>query len=163
MQVIVRYEDLVNDLVAEWAGEDLRTGLPLSGHAVRRLCCDAGIVRLVTVGDSQVIDIGRKTRSVPTPTRRAVLARDGGCTYPGCHNRDRLQVHHLRHWAKLGPTDLSNLACVCWRHHHLVHEGGWNLSYDPDTGRTIWHAPDGRRLIGQRRATAGAHRSTAAA
>ncbi len=163
LSIVVRYEDLVDDLLTHWAGEDLRTGQPLSGPTVRRLCCDADIIRLVTAGDSQIIDVGRKTRVIPTPTRRAALTRDGGCTYPGCHHRDGLQVHHLRHWAKLGPTDLSNLATLCWRHHRLVHEGGWNLTLDPDTHRTIWHAPDGRKLIGQRRATAGAHRSTTAA
>ena len=118
---------------------------------------------MVTAGDSQIIDVGRKTRTIPVPTRRAVLARDGGCTYPGCHHRDGIEVHHIRHWANLGPTDLNNLACLCWRHHRLVHEGGWGLTMDLEIQRTIWTAPDGRRLIGQRRATAGApahhHRS----
>ena len=36
---------------------------------------------------------------------------------------------------------------------------------EPDTQRTTWTSPDGRRLIGQRRATAGAQaprRTTAA-
>ena len=47
---------------------------------------------------------------------------------------------------------MANMAMVCHQHHHRVHEGGWNLTYDPDTNRTIWHAPDGRTLIGQRRA-----------
>lgn len=26
-----------------------------------------------------------------------------------------------------GPTELSNLALLCWHHHHLVHEGGWRI------------------------------------
>jgi hypothetical protein len=51
---------------------------------------------------------------------------------------------------------VKNLACLCWRHHHLVHEGGWDVTFDRPTQRTIWLAPDGRRLIGQRRATADA-------
>ena len=156
VEVLVRYEDLVGDQIADWAGEILQTGQPLTGHAIRRLCCDADIVRLVTQGDSQIIDIGRKTRTIPVPTRRAVEARDGHrCTYPGCHSRDGLQVHHLKHWAELGATDLDNLACLCWRHHRLAHEGGWDVTFDKPTQRTIWTAPDGRRLIGQRRATAG--------
>jgi hypothetical protein len=164
VRVVVRYEDLVDDLVRDWAGEDERTGLSLSGDTIRRLCCDADIVRVVVTGDSQVIDVGRKTRTIPTPTRRAVEARDGGCTFPGCHCRDGIQVHHLRHWAKLGRTDLANLACLCWKHHRLVHEGGWKIELDPETQRTIWTSPDGRRLIGQRRATAGAQpRRTSAA
>ena len=124
---------------------------------MRRLCCDADLRRLVTKGDSIPIDVGRKTRTVPVATRKAVLARDGGCTYPGCHHRDGLQVHHLKHWAHLGATDLANLVCLCWRHHRLVHDGGWNLALDLESQRTIWTSPDGRRLIGQRRATSRRH------
>jgi len=157
VKVLVRYEDLLDDPAGTWNGEDETTGLPLSGQEIRRLCCDADIIRLVTRGDSLVIDVGRKTRAIPTALRRAVLARDGHrCTYPGCHLRDGLQVHHARHWANLGPTDIANLLTTCWRHHRLVHEGGWAAEIDPATQRTIWTSPDGRRLIGQRRATAGA-------
>ena len=162
VQILVRYEDLIDTNIADWAGELLGTGQPLAGHAIRRLCCDADIVRMVTKGESQIIDVGRRTRTVPVPTRKAVLARDGHrCTYPGCHSRDGLQVHHLRHWADLGATDLANIACLCWRHHHLVHEGGWKVELDHGSQRTIWTSPDGRRLIGQRRATAGASASAA--
>jgi hypothetical protein len=161
--VLVRYEDLVDDQVRAWAGEDAASGLPLSGHVVRRLCCDADIVRVVTAGESQVLDVGRKTRTIPTPTRRAVLTRDGACTFPGCRRRDGVEVHHIRHWAQLGTTDVDNLACLCWRHHRLVHEDGWGLALDPATQRTIRLAPDGRRLIGQRRAARGAERPPNAA
>ena len=162
VQVQVRYEDLIDDQIAEWAGVDIRTGLELSGHAVRRLCCEAGIIRMVTIGDSQVIDVGRKTPTIPSATRKAALARDGGCTFPGCHGHDGVQVHHIKFWSRNGNTDLANLVCLCWRHHRLVHEGGWDLAMDGDTQRTIWTAPDGRRLIGQRRAPAGASSTTAA-
>jgi Domain of unknown function (DUF222) len=162
VQVQVRYEDLIDDQIAEWAGVDIRTGLELSGHAIRRLCCEAGIIRMVTIGDSQVIDVGRKTPTIPSATRKAALARDGGCTFPGCHHRDGVQVHHLKFWSRNGNTDLANLLCICWKHHRLVHEGGWTLELDLATRRGIWIAPDGRRLIGQRRAPAGAS-STAAA
>ncbi len=124
---------------------------------------DADIVRMVTIGDSQVIDVGRKTRTIPTATRRAVVARDGGCTFPSCHTRDGVQVHHIQFWGHLGPTDLSNLVCLCWKHHRRPHEDGWKLTLDPESQRTIWEAPDGRRLIGQRRATAGAQISTTVA
>ena len=166
IQVLVRYEDLVGDNIAAWAAEILQTGQTLTGHAVRRLCCDADIIRLVTKGDSQTIDVGRLTRTIPTPLRRSVLARDKHrCTYPGCHARDGIHVHHLRHWAKLGATDLDNLITLCWRHHRLVHDGGWNLHLDEETRRPIWTAPDGRRLIGERRATTSAppRRTTTAA
>jgi hypothetical protein len=36
-------------------------------------------------------------------------------------------VHHLRHWAQGGSTDLANLVAICRAHHWKVHEGGWRL------------------------------------
>jgi hypothetical protein len=36
-------------------------------------------------------------------------------------------VHHLRHWAQGGSTDLANLVTICRAHHWKVHEGGWRL------------------------------------
>lgn len=41
------------------------------------------------------------------------------------------QVHHIRHWARGGATDLSNLVLVC-HHHHLLHEGGWTMQGDAE-------------------------------
>ena len=37
------------------------------------------------------------------------------------------EVHHLRHWAQGGSTDLANLVLICRAHHWKVHEGGWRL------------------------------------
>ena len=39
-------------------------------------------------------------------------------------------------------TDIDNLAPVCNKHHHLVHEGGWHLTIDPRHNITITY-PDG--------------------
>ena len=37
---------------------------------------------------------------------------------------------------------LENLIPLCSRHHHVVHEGGWNLKMLPDR-TTVWTRPDG--------------------
>jgi hypothetical protein len=151
------YDDL---LEAAGVGEDENTGLAVTGEAARRLACDANIVRLITRGRSEVIDVGRKTRTIPVPTRRSVIARDGGCTFPGCTAPpDWVQIHHIKHWAHLGETSLANLTSACGRHHHFAHEGGWQVTLDPATQRTIWHAPDGRVLVGQRRRSPDQHRA----
>jgi hypothetical protein len=48
--------------------------------------------------------------------------RDGGCTYPGCDAPPQwADGHHLVHWADFGPSDLSNAALLCGRHHTTVH------------------------------------------
>ena len=32
---------------------------------------------------------------------------------------------------------------MCWHDHHLVHEKGWRIERDPDTGIIEWFRPDG--------------------
>jgi len=34
-------------------------------------------------------------------------------------------------------TDDSNLVPICTKHHHLVHEGGWQLHLAPDRTLTV--------------------------
>jgi hypothetical protein len=149
---IVAHIELDDLLAGTGCGEDENTGVEISGEAARRLACDAGVVRMITKGRSEVVDVGGRPRTTPPATGRGVPARDGGCTFPGCDApADWIQVHHVRHWAHLGPTNIDNLAADCRIHHRLVHEGGWRQSIDPDTKHALWHSPDGRTLIGQRR------------
>lgn len=52
------------------------------------------------------------------------------------------KAHHIVWYTRQGPTLLDNLIPVCEEHHHLLHEGGWNLTMTPD--RTVtWTRPDG--------------------
>ena len=92
---------------------ELVSGAVLHPEAVRRLACDAGVSRIITMGPSQILDVGRTTRTVSGPTRRALLIRDRGCRFDGC---DRpapwCDAHHIIHWADGGPTTLDNLT-IC--------------------------------------------------
>jgi hypothetical protein len=107
---------------------ELDLGGSVAAETARRLGCDAGVTRVVFGADSAVIDVGRATRVPATATRRAVQARDRGCVWPGCHRPASWgEVHHLRHWAQGGSTDLANLVTICRAHHWKVHEGGWRL------------------------------------
>src|SRR5207302_6201910 len=112
---------------------DLEFSLPISAKAVERLACDCSLTRVLLSADSQVIDVGRTTRKIPTATRRALGVRDRGCRWPGC---DRSAAwtsgHHLTHWVKGGPTELGNLVLLCHRHHWLVHEGKWQIARGED-------------------------------
>jgi hypothetical protein len=51
----------------------------------------------------------------------------------------------MQHWTRDGPTDASNLIGVCWHHHHLLHEGGWNANGNAD-GHITLIGPHGRRI-----------------
>jgi hypothetical protein len=106
---------------------------PISAETVRRLACDCSIVRVLFGAESQVIDVGRAKRVVSAPLWRALCARDRGCVWPGCdRTASWTQAHHVIHWSNHGPTDLSNLALLCFRHHWKVHEGGWQLVRSAD-------------------------------
>jgi hypothetical protein len=82
---------------------------------------------------TQPLEVGRTTRVVQPGQRLALAVRDGGCVFPGC---DRplawCEAHHVWHWVDGGPTDLDNLVLLCRAHHRAVHEGGWQLTHQPD-------------------------------
>jgi hypothetical protein len=84
--------------------------ITISPSSARRLACDASVVRVLTRGPSQPLDVGRRTAVVPPAIRRALIVRDGGCALPACDRPPSwADAHHVRHWADGGPTALSNL------------------------------------------------------
>src|SRR6185503_1149974 len=51
----------------------------VSAETSRRLACDASVVVIHERSDGSILDVGRKTRTVPTSIRRALTARDRSC------------------------------------------------------------------------------------
>lgn len=99
-------------------------GHGVTPETVRRIACDAGIIPMVLGSDSEPLDVGRKTRIVPTAMRRALDERDGGCTWTGCDAPvSWCDAHHIVHWADGGPTNLGNLRLLCRKHHTAIHNG----------------------------------------
>ena len=118
-------------------------GNPLPPETIRRLCCDADLLPIVLGGDGVPLDLGRTQRLASHDQRRALRALYRHCAFPGCTVRfDDCRIHHVTWWDKFGPTDLPNLLPLCEAHHHLVHEGGWTLTIDPDRTITL-QRPDG--------------------
>jgi hypothetical protein len=106
---------------------ELELSLPISTRSLERIACDSSISR-VLLADSMVVDVGRATRVVSAPTRRALRVRDKGCRWPGCERQvSWSSPHHIVAWAKDGPSNLGNLVLLCFFHHRLVHEGGWQV------------------------------------
>ncbi|WP_419706448.1 DUF222 domain-containing protein [Promicromonospora sp. NFX87] len=121
---------------------------------VRRLACHSAITRIVFGPDGAVLDVGRAQRTVSGQMRRAVIARDQHCVYPGCDQPpSRCEVHHaLTHWADGGDTSVTNSALLCWYHHQLVDTKGitmhWTGKATTDTAgallETGWAFTDAR-------------------
>ncbi len=115
------------------------SGAPLPPETIRRLACDAKILPIVMNGPSLPVDLGRSQRVANRTQRRALRAAHRTCVVPGCTVAfDWCQIHHLTDWLQFGPTDLANLAPLCHRHHHLVHEGGWTITMDRQRRATLW-------------------------
>jgi hypothetical protein len=99
-------------------------GVAVDPESLRRLTCDAAIIPMVLGSESEVLDVGRKTRTIPAAVRRALEHRDGGCTWRGCTApASWTDAHHIVHWADGGETALYNLVLLCRRHHTATHEG----------------------------------------
>ncbi|MFA9431449.1 DUF222 domain-containing protein [Egicoccus sp. AB-alg2] len=115
----------------------------LDRRVLRRLACEAGIVLAVTNAHHQPIDLGRRRRDPSAALRRAVFLRDHhSCRYPGCGSTRNLHVHHVRHWADGGPTDLANLITLCAHHHRHLHR-----RHDDGRGIEVRVRPDGRHTF----------------
>jgi hypothetical protein len=118
-------------LTESLSGLLIDTGAVLAPSEARRLACDAGIFPMVLSGSSLVLDIGRASRQWPAGIRRAIVARDRGCVFPGCDRPPSLtRVHHRRHWGTGGPTNVDNGALLCEHHHRVVHRHGWAVILD---------------------------------
>ncbi len=117
-----------------WIGD---SNTPVSAETARRIACDAGRVRMTHDSD-RILSVGRKTRSIPPPIRRALEFRDQGCRFPGCTSR-HCDAHHIVHWADGGETKLSNLVLLCRRHHRLLHEGRFRVRMSEDGAVRFLH------------------------
>jgi hypothetical protein len=81
---------------------------------------------------------------VPGWLRRALIARDRGCRFPGCSApADWCDGHHLTHWLNGGDTSVENLILLCRYHHVRVHEHAWAITVDQSTGEVTATRPDG--------------------
>ncbi|MGH2730436.1 MAG: DUF222 domain-containing protein [Actinomycetota bacterium] len=140
-QVVIHVD---HDSLTEDTGHtcEVEPGMGISSETARRVTCDCSIVTLLEK-DGVPMNMGRKRRTISPSLRRAVVARDGHCVFPGCMRRAYTQAHHVRHWTKDGGhTSLENVYLLCWTHHRLVHEGGYRMEI-PEPGKPIFYRPDG--------------------
>ena len=128
-------------------------GLPVEipVTSIVELCRNAVIMPVVVrdgvvVGTVGRLDLGRTSRLANAAQRRALRAMHPTCAIPGCRVRYAYtKPHHVIWWRQGGLTDLANLLPLCSKHHHAVHDQGWQLKLLPN--RTlIVTLPDGTVL-----------------
>ncbi len=97
----------------------------------------AALAALLFGGPRLPLTVGRTSRTATPAQRKALAARDKGCIIPGCGiPAENCQAHHITDWAADGPTDIENLALLCWTHHRQVDLGMWIIQpAEPPPGR----------------------------
>jgi len=105
-------------------------GIQLSAGELRQVCCDAEVIPVVLRGGSEVLGVGRSRRLVTPAIRAALIARDGGCVFPGCTAPpSACEAHHVVPCWLGGSTALSNLVLMCHHHHGLVEPAKYYQRY----------------------------------
>ena len=133
--VLMDYDVLVGRLEKACV---LDTGEAISSGEARRLACEAGIIPVVLGGDSQPLDVGRRSRFYTEAQRIAMLVRDRGCRAKGCDRVTGLHAHHKKQWALGGNTDLKDGVSLCHWHHARAHDAGCRTTYHPN-GDVTFH------------------------
>lgn len=142
--IVCDWTALVTDAAVVGAICETVDGNPLPVSTVRRLCCEAELFPVVIGTQGEVLDVGRTMRLATPAQRKALASMYTCCGFPGCTVALRYtQGHQVTDWtAHRGPTNLANLLPLCDEHHHLVHEGGWQLELHTDRAITVTR-PDG--------------------
>ncbi|VEI12978.1 HNH endonuclease signature motif containing protein [Trueperella bialowiezensis] len=138
------------DLFAGLEPATLDDGTPLVPSQLLTLLCGSRLSRQIFTPDGIVLDHGQATRLCTNGQRRAVIARDGTCRFPGCdHTHQASEIHHAIPWHQGGPTDIGNLIMLCWYHHQFVHQNDITIyrhengvSFRDDAG--YWYTERGR-------------------
>jgi hypothetical protein len=116
-------------------------GSRLSVREVLALAEQAEVIPTVLAKSGAVLTLGRSRRIASRTQTLALIARDGGCSFPGCaHPPEWCERHHLRAWVDGGHTDLDNLTLLCRYHHHNFAARDWACRLNLD-GLPEWVPP----------------------
>lgn len=104
-------------------------GLPVAADQIARLAAEVKILPAIFSAEGDPLWLGRAERNASAGQRIALAARDGGCVNCAAPAEGG-EPHHIRWFSRGGPTDIDNLAWLCERCHHLIHDDGWQLHSD---------------------------------
>ena len=106
----------------------------LGSHAVHYL--------VIFDGRGRALWLGRSKRIASADQRIVLVARDRGCTRPGCTaSAYDCQAHHLgRGWRNGTDTNIDDLGQACGPDNVMADQFDWTTVLN-DNGRVEWHPP----------------------
>jgi uncharacterized protein DUF222 len=138
----------LHDLESRIGSATTHHGGTLSVDEALRIAADGALIPAVLGGTGEIIDFGRGRRLASRGQRRALFARDRGCTFPGCPKpAAESEVHHATEWVKGGRTDVGSLAIVCGYHNNEAPKQGWQtvmIDGIPHWRPPSWRDPEQR-------------------
>ena len=110
-----------------------RTGLVTTGHGALitaelalSLLGDARITPVALGSNGEIITHGNSRRFFTEGQRLAMIARDQGCSFPGCDQPPaRTQAHHITNYALTKRTTVADGTLLCGFHHREHQTLGW--------------------------------------
>jgi len=109
-------------------------------EATRWASADARFYTVLIDKAKTLVSYSSGTRLFTETQRLALIARDRGCSFPGCTAPPALcQTHHVTDWANGGPTSLDNGTLLCGFHHREFDALGWTCQLTD--GVPLWTAP----------------------
>jgi hypothetical protein len=119
---------------------------PIPAETARELAGDQKVWhRLLTDPASGVpVKLDRNSYRIPESTKQWLQLRDGNCRFPGCGRQARFTDADHTIPYPIGPSNESNLACLCPKHHQILkHRAGWKATQTGNATLT-WQSPAGR-------------------
>jgi Domain of unknown function (DUF222)/HNH endonuclease len=131
----------VDDLLARAGIAETTEGTQLSSDQLLRIADEAEIWPTILDRNGVPLALGRTRRIASRGQTMALIAREGGCSFPGCdHPPQWCDRHHIIDWIDGGPTDLDNLTLLCRYHHTHFLQKGWSCRMNAD-GLPEWIPP----------------------
>jgi hypothetical protein len=113
---------------------------PAQHRQALKLADEAAINLLLTDATGAVLNHHRTKRIATRTQTLALIARDKGCTFPGCDTPPEwCQRHHITAWADGGTTNLNNLTLICGYHHREFQRADWTCRMH--NGHPHWTPP----------------------
>ncbi|MDQ2837505.1 MAG: HNH endonuclease [Actinomycetota bacterium] len=115
---------------------ETRTGLATTSFGQKltvdqalRIADQASIAWIVHNSNGGILNYGRTRRIATQGQTLALIARDKGCSFPGCTDPPEwTERHHIQPWTQGGTTDLGNMCLLCDHHHDRINTHQWRIT-----------------------------------
>lgn len=114
------------------------TGLLVGEANASTLACSSDITPVFVGPGNEPLALGDTARFATPGQFKALVVRDGHCSFPGCTRLPQwCDTHHLTWWSRGGRTDVDQMALLCERHHTYVHQH--EIQGEVVGGHVVWH------------------------